>query len=67
MKDRNEFSNEEYDAVRIYATDAASVSALEKIIAKANGSVPGSGGGNEPPKPAEVPMAQRWYSPQKAS
>jgi hypothetical protein len=68
LKDRNEFSAEEYEAVRVYATDAAAVSALEKIIAKANGSVPGAGGGDPPQKPAEVPMAKRWYdSTQKVS
>lgn len=68
MKDRNELSGEEYEAVRVYAVDAAGVSALEKIIAKANGNVPGAGGGNDPPKPTEVPLAQRWYgNSQKAS
>jgi hypothetical protein len=58
MKDRNELSADEYEAVRVYATDAATVTALEKIMAKAAGSVPAGGGGNDPPKPAEVPLAQ---------
>lgn len=67
LRDRNEFSAEEYEAVRVYATDAAAVSALEKLIAKANGSIPGAGGGDPPPKTAEVPMATRWYNSQKVS
>lgn len=65
MKDRNEITAEEFEAVRVYAIDAAAVTALEKIIAKANGTVPGHAPGN-PPKPAEVPMESRWYQ-QKAS
>lgn len=67
MKDRNELSGEEYEAVRVYATDAETVTALEKIMAKANGSVPGHQPGN-PPQPAQVPQEQRWYgatTPQK--
>lgn len=69
LKDSNKISGDEYEAVRVYATDAASVSALEKIIAMAAGSVPAGGGGTEPAKPAEVPLAQRWYgsTSQKAS
>jgi len=68
MKDRNELSGEEYEAVRVYATDAETVTALEKIMAKANGSVPNSLGDGNPPRPAETPMKDRWYqSPQKAS
>jgi hypothetical protein len=68
MKDRNELSGEEYEAVRVYAVDAEAVTALEKIIAKASGSVPGNLG-DATPKPAEVPMTQRWYgsTTQKAS
>jgi hypothetical protein len=65
MKDRNELSGEEYEAVRVYAIDAEAVTALEKIIAKATGAVPGHTPGN-PPKPADVPMESRWYQ-QKAS
>jgi len=60
MKDRNELSGEEYEAVRVYATDAETVTALEKIMAKANGSVPGHNPGNPPP-PAPVRQADRWY------
>lgn len=64
MKDRNELSAGEYEAVAIYATDAATVSALEKIMAKATGTVPGHQPDNNT-KPAEVPMATRWYNPQQ--
>lgn len=69
MKDRNELSGEEYEAVRVYATDAETVTALEKIMAKASGSVPGHQPGNPPP-PAQVPQAERWYgatTPKKVS
>jgi hypothetical protein len=65
MKDRNEFTAEEYEAVRVYAIDPESVTAIEKIIAKATGNVPGHHPGN-PPKPADAPMESRWYQ-QKAS
>jgi hypothetical protein len=60
MKDRGEFSAAEYEAVRIYAVDAASVSALEKIMAKAVGSVPGHQPGN-PPAPAPKDTATRIW------
>lgn len=61
LKDRNQLSADEYNAVRVYAIDAAAVTALEKIMAMASGSVP-SGGGHDPEtKPAEVPLAERWY------
>jgi hypothetical protein len=69
MKDRNELSADEYEAVKVYAIDAASVTALEKIIAKAAGSVPGHQPGNPTP-PAQVPQAERWYgatTPKKVS
>jgi hypothetical protein len=68
MKDRNELSGEEYEAVRVYAVDAESVTALEKIIAKATGSIPGHQPSNEP-KPTES-LTDRWYggsTPRKAS
>lgn len=60
MKDRKELSNEEYEAVRIYATDAASITALEKIIAKASGSIPG-GGSEQLQKPEQQSVTERWY------
>jgi hypothetical protein len=69
MKDRNELSADEYEAVKVYAIDAASVTALEKIIAKAAGNVPGHQPGNPTP-PAQVPQAERWYgatTPKKVS
>ncbi|MCK1585481.1 hypothetical protein IVB03_39495 [Bradyrhizobium sp. 168] len=65
MKDRNEFSPDEYEAVRVYAVDAAAVTALEKIIAKAAGSVPGHQPGNPPPSQPKT-VAERMY-PQYAS
>ena len=65
MKDRSEITADEYEAVKVYAIDAAAVTALEKIITKATGNVPGHTPGN-PPKPADAPMESRWYQ-QKAS
>ena len=69
MKDRNELSAAEYEAVRVYAVDAAAVTALEKLMAKASGNVPGTTPGNPTP-PAQVPQAERWYgatTPKKVS
>lgn len=60
MKDRNEISADEYEAVRVYAVDAAAVTALEKIIAKVNGSVPSTPPGN-PPTPEIKSHAERIW------
>lgn len=60
MKDRNEFSADEYAAIRDYAVDAATVTALEKIIAKAAGSVPAHQPGT-PPAPQPKTLAERMY------
>lgn len=60
MKDRNELSGEEYEAVRIYATDATTVTALEKIMAKASGNVPGRQQ-DPPPAAQEKSAAERMY------
>ena len=51
MKDRNELSADEFEAVKAYAIDAAAVTALEKSLAKAAGAVPG----HQPPPPAPTP------------
>lgn len=60
MKDRNEITAEEYEAVRVYAVDAASVTALEKIIAKASGHVPGHAPA-PPPSTQPKSAAERMY------
>jgi hypothetical protein len=60
MKDRNEFSADEFEAVRAYATDAAAVTALEKIIAKASGNVPANQPGN-PPAQQPKTLAERMF------
>lgn len=65
LKDNGTFTAEEYAGVRDFATDAATISAIEKLIAKANGSIPANPD-NQPPKPADTPMESRWYQ-QKAS
>lgn len=61
LKTRNEISADEYEAGLAYATDAATVTLFEKLIAKAAGSVPGNTGNPPPPKPADIPIEQRWY------
>jgi hypothetical protein len=60
MKDRNEISAEEYEAVRVYATDAATVTALEKIMAKAAGTVPGTTLTPPPAPPAKDHATRIW-------
>lgn len=60
FKDRNEFSAEEYEAVRAYAVDAAAVTALEKLMAKAAGTVPGTTPA-PPPAPAPKDHATRIW------
>lgn len=60
MKDRNEITADEYEAVRIYAVDAASVTALEKIIAKATGAIPGHQPANPTPPPAKDHATRIW-------
>lgn len=68
QKDRGEIPAEMYERVKVYATDALTVQWLEIMMAKDRGFVPGSLGNDAPPKPAEVPMKDRWYSTsQKAS
>jgi hypothetical protein len=54
LKENGKLTGDEYEAVKIYATDAASVTALEKLMAMAGGSVPGNR--NEPP-PREEPKS----------
>lgn len=63
-------SADELAEVQVLTATSAGVSLLEKLMAKASGAVPGAGGAPpQPPKPADVPMATRWYSgsEQKAS
>lgn len=67
MKDRGEISAEEYAVGRDYTIDAAGLTFLEKIMAKAAGNVPGHQPGN-PQNPSPIPQEQRWYgatTPQK--
>lgn len=57
---------DETSEIQILTATAAGVSLLEKLMAKASGSVPGAGGNPpSPPKPAEVPIEQRWYGAQQ--
>ena len=63
MKDRGELTAEEYEASRAYATDAATVTFLEKLMAKANGTVPGTTP-TPPPPPAPKDHATRIWGEQ---
>lgn len=68
LKTAGKLTAAEHEAMAIYATDAATVAALEKIIKLANGTVPGAGDPPPPPKPAAQTMQDRWYgNSQKAS
>lgn len=60
MKDRNEITAEEYEAGRVYAVDAAGVTFLEKLMAKANGTVPGHNPNPPPAPPAQDPATRIW-------
>jgi hypothetical protein len=63
LLDSKTITQDEYEEVRMTAATAAGVTLLEKLIAKSNGSVPGTGGGQQPqPAPEQKPMEQRWYS-----
>ena len=67
LLDAKTISAEEHEELRMTATTAAGVTLLEKLMAKANGAVPGNSDGNPPPppKPAAVPIEQRWYPNQQ--
>lgn len=60
LKDNQTLTADEYEGMRVYATDAATVTALEKIIAKANGNLPANIG-NAPPSTAPKSTAERMY------
>lgn len=62
---RNEITPEEHAEILMTGTSAAGVSILEKLMAKAIGTVPGAGG--LPPAPPARPttVEQRWYGGQK--
>lgn len=60
MKDRGELTAEEYEAGRVYAVDAAGVTFLEKLMAKANGSVPGAAPSPPPTPPAKDIATRIW-------
>lgn len=60
LKDRNEITADEYEAVRVYAVDAATISALEKIMAKAAGTVPGTTPTPPPAPPAQDHATRIW-------
>jgi hypothetical protein len=61
LKTKGDLTAEEHEEVRWIATSAAGVTALEKIMAKATGTVPGTTV-SPPPPPPPVSVADRWYS-----
>lgn len=61
LRDRNELSADEYEEIRLTATTAAGVTALEKLIAKSSGAVPGQGGHQPAPQTPPATVEQRWY------
>lgn len=70
LKTAGKLSAGEAEAMTAYAVDAATVTALEKIMAMAAGSVPGAGDPPPPPNPAPQKIEDRWYGStpqQKAS
>lgn len=60
MKDRGELTAEEYEASRAYATDASTVTFLEKLMAKASGAVPGNVPAPPPVPPAKDHATRIW-------
>jgi hypothetical protein len=60
LKDNGTITAGEYEAARIYTSDADGVTFLEKIIAKSNGSI---GTGGNPPSPTTPPVTleQKWF------
>lgn len=61
LKAKGELSPGEYSELQILGATADGVTLIEKLIAKANGSVPGTQPGR-PQTPAQVPQADRWYA-----
>jgi hypothetical protein len=62
LRDKGDLTAAEFEEIRMTATTAAGVSALEKLIAKSNGNVPGNGG-NPPQQHQQTPqpVEKRWY------
>lgn len=66
LAEKGDLTAEEQTEARMAATTAAGVSLLEKLMAKANGGIPGHVPTN--PKVPEPPLTDRWYgTQQKAS
>lgn len=61
LRDKGDLTAQEHEALVAYATDAAAITALEKIIAKANGSVPSTAGNDRPAQPEPKTAAQRIW------
>jgi hypothetical protein len=61
LRDKGDLTADEFEEIRMTATTAAGVSALEKLIAKSNGAVPGTGGHMPAPGHAPKTVEERWY------
>jgi hypothetical protein len=60
LADRGDLDPAEYEELRMTAMTAGGVTALEKIIARVNGTVPGNSPGAPPPAPPKT-LAERMY------
>lgn len=58
------FTADEVGEIRAMASTASGVTALEKLMAKVNGGIPGHVPPT-PPKPPEQPLTDRWYGNQQ--
>lgn len=62
LKDGGTITADEYEEIRLTASTAAGVTLLEKIIAKANGTVPGQTPPAQPSTPAKPPLEDRMFT-----
>jgi hypothetical protein len=60
LAEKGDFSADEVGEIRAMASTAAGVTALEKLMAKVNGGIPGHVP-TPPTKPTEQPLTDRWY------
>lgn len=60
LKDKGDLTADEFNEIRMTAATAAGVTALEKLIAKAAGSVPGTPDHRDPPAQPKT-LAERMY------
>lgn len=64
LKEKGDLTADEFAEIRMTATTAAGVTALEKLMAKASGGIPGHVPNRDPPPPPQ-PITDRWYGNQQ--